>query len=283
MARRIGLFVAAAVWVWAASPARAQTPVQNPVTSTYTYYWTLASDPTNTPITSADVASGQALNLRFWLREAAGGNALSANAALGNGLGAFDMRLTWSVPTALQIPTGAGAGTAVNTNVSPNPYSGTTSPPGFFTGGFRNNQTATANTAGTAAFSHSSSPSDSAQWATTGSAFNSSVVGAGGNFVGSDGSNNVLLTQVQFAGATAGLVDVTGGQNTTGNNYAYAIQDVAGTPTPLFLDSLIGSQSATVHVTVTQPVPEPATVLGVCAAGLGLAGWVRRRKLAVAK
>ena len=256
-----------------ASSASAQVGVQAPATSSYSFFWTLATSTDNAPITSASAAQGSQLVVRFWLKEAAGGNALSANTAVGNGIGGYDARITFD-NTKLQVPLGSGSATAVNTNVTPNPYGGTTSPPGFFNAGFRNRDTDAANTNGTFTASRNSAPQDSSQWATVGSAFAPPVsnTGSTSNFVGTDGSNNVLLTQVTLNVIGDGPSTLTGGQNTAANNYVYYID---ASNNPFFLDSLIGGTTSSFTV---NPVPEPATVLGVSALALGAVGWVRRRR-----
>ena len=272
MVRQLSIvFAVAAAFALPATPAVAQTPVQNPTTSSYSFFWSLATD--NVSVSSASVNQGSTITLRFWLKEAAGGNALSSNNALGNGLAAYDMNLGWSNTSVLQLPS-SGAANTVNTNASPNVYAngaGWTGP-----GGLRNGtQTTNANANGTASWAHSNiSTNDSTNWVDAASTFTTS----GGNFVGGDGSNNVLLTQITFMATAEGLATVTGSQMLTGApNFTYARQDLTGTGTPitsLQLDSLIGNTNAAIQITVT-PVPEPTGLLALTA--LTLAGWKVRR------
>ena len=94
--------------------------------------------------------------------------------------------------------------------------------------------------------------------------------------VGSDGTlvNGSSYTRklIDYTGLSGGLSQGTFTDSTPGGF------SVAGTGFDIGTWSLVfGADSANLTFLVT-PVPEPASVLGVTAAGVGLAGWVRRRR-----
>lgn len=123
------------------------------------------------------------------------------------------------------------------------------------------------------------------------------VISTGGSSEGSPGdpANNTFLNAVlgslTFAEDFNIILDGTGAGLTIGQDYSYAIaqassavtipSDVDFTTIGFAADNITLTQiDGTVYVNFTAAVPEPGSMLALAAAGLGVAGFLRRRRIA---
>jgi hypothetical protein len=221
-----------------------------PTVGTYTYFWT---DTAGTPITSAQVLPGETVTVQFRIQESGGGNAFVS------GLGAYDTTVTWGLSgngQNLLFFEETGGTNVENQRIRTNPYTaGGFNGPGAVTNGAVEtiNENRTLNV--TRAVLSITNP---ATWVTQSTAPNPNT-------------GSILLMELTFtATSNLGETTVVGGQRLNQDNYLYFLDDDFN---EFYLDSTIGTTTATLNVAV---VPEPASILGMCVAGAGLVGMVRR-------
>lgn len=235
-------------------------PVSAQTVGTYTYFWTNTA---GTPITSISANTDSTFTVQLRIQEAGGGNAFVT------GINAYDANVVWGLSGSSQSLFSfatTGVGTDENAHVRTNPYP---TPANGFDG--------------------------------FGAVLNDSIAGINANraldvtrdVLGPTNSNNwvkqstvpntagtLLLMELTFTTTSnSGTTTVTGRQGTNPDNLNYLYFLNPSQPLDdsqyLYLDEEIGNANAVLTVTVV-PIPEPATVLGVCAAALGFVGLVRR-------
>jgi hypothetical protein len=257
--------IRSAVAVIAASICVPTVAFAQPTTGTYSYFWSLAGDATNTPVTSVNVVPGQTVSVRFWLKET-GGQALTATNTYG--LGGYDASFTWAVGGSVGNNSsqgifitkidGTNSATVTTTDVQVNPLS-------YGSRGFNNTSNGVIPTNADAT---SINTARSLQLAKT----VGNLADPAQYVKVTDGPNSagqMLLSQMTFTTATGFTGDTLTGAQRGGTNFVYYVNS----GNPLALDSLIGTNNAVLQFT---PVPEPGTSLVVVTGAVGLAAWVRR-------
>lgn len=238
-----------------ARPVSAQATV-----GTYSYFWTNTS---GTPITSISANTDSTFTVQLRIQEGGGGNAFAS------GIAAYDANATWGLSGSSQSLLNfaiTGAGTDENLHIRTNPYP--TPANGFDGFGAVSNDTAVQANANRSLLvtRDVAGPTNLNNWVKQSTAPNT-------------GTSILLMELTYTTTSNTGTTTITGQQRTNQLNYLYFLDtgDPLNEDAYLYLDAAIGNNNAVLTVDVV-PIPEPATVLGVCAAALGIVGLVRRHR-----